>query len=86
MQTLREAYSDAYLTAHFEVPGDMFNMALEAQKRGMGIVGSTSNLLSFIGGRIDEALRRSTLGKERLQFVLGTESGMVTSIVNLIKV
>eukprot|EP00955_Chlamydomonas_euryale_P015646 167491-Chlamydomonas_euryale.AAC.4 len=27
---VRKAYSDAYLTAHFEVPGEMFTLAMEA--------------------------------------------------------
>jgi len=34
-------YGDAFLTAHFEVPGEMFSLAME-QRRGMGTVGSTT--------------------------------------------
>ncbi|KAJ8772278.1 hypothetical protein K2173_027455 [Erythroxylum novogranatense] len=49
------------------------------QRRGMGVVGSTQNLLDFIKKRVQEAVDRNA--NDRLQFVLGTESGMVTSIV-----
>lgn len=72
-------YCDAFLTAHFEVPGEMFALAMEAKRRGMGVVGSTQNILDFIKERVLEALDRKV--DEHLQFVLGTESGMVTSIV-----
>ena len=30
-QRVRQQYADAYFTAHFEVPGEMFLLALEAQ-------------------------------------------------------
>lgn len=80
---VREAYSDAYLTAHFEVPGEMFKLALEAGSRGAGVVGSTSNILDFISSRLDEALERPF--PERLRFVLGTETGMATSIVRRVQ-
>lgn len=81
--TVKGAYGDAYITAHFEVPGEMFKLAMEAKKRGMGVVGSTSNILDFITSTVkDQVLNRTT---DRLQFVLGTESGMITSIVNTVK-
>lgn len=76
---VREGYGDAYQTAHFEVPGDMFALAMEAKQRGMGVVGSTQNILNFIEGRVKEAIGRGF--DDRLQFVLGTEAGMVTAIV-----
>ena len=48
----REGYRDAYLTAHFEVPGEMFRLAMEAKRqRGMGVVGSTQNILDFISAK-----------------------------------
>lgn len=72
-------YCDAFLTAHFEVPGEMFSLAMEAKRRGMGVVGSTQNILDFIKERVREALDRDV--DDHLQFVLGTETGMVTSIV-----
>lgn len=72
-------YCDAFLTAHFEVPGEMFALAMEAKRRGMGVVGSTQNILDFIKERVKEALDRKV--DEHLQFILGTESGMLTSIV-----
>lgn len=76
---VRQGYGDAYQTAHFEVPGEMFALAMEAKQRGRGVVGSTSNILDFIKGHVSECLQRGF--EDRLQFVLGTESGMVTSIV-----
>ncbi|KAJ3671733.1 hypothetical protein LUZ60_007812 [Juncus effusus] len=76
---LKDIYLDAFLTAHFEVPGEMFALAMEAKQRGMGVVGSTQNILDFIKNRVKEALERNV--DEHLQFVLGTESGMITSIV-----
>lgn len=76
---IKDLYNDAFLTAHFEVPGEMFSLAMEAKKRGMGVVGSTKNILDFITDRVKEALVRNS--DENLQFVLGTESGMITSIV-----
>lgn len=79
MEKIKEMYCDAFLTAHFEVPGEMFSLAMEAKRRGMGVVGSTQNILDFISHRVQEALERNV--NEHLQFVLGTESGMVTAIV-----
>lgn len=37
-EVVREAYGDAYLTAHFEVPGEMFTLAMEV---GMGLCHAT---------------------------------------------
>ncbi|KAF5842215.1 hypothetical protein DUNSADRAFT_8614 [Dunaliella salina] len=82
-EIVREAYSDAYLTAHFEVPGEMFTLAMEAKGRGMGVVGSTSNILDFIVLKVKDALARPF--GDRLKFVLGTESGMITSIVRKVQ-
>ncbi|KAJ8748033.1 hypothetical protein K2173_011854 [Erythroxylum novogranatense] len=79
VEKINEMYCDAFLTAHLEVPGEMFSLAMEAKRRGMGVVGSTQNLLDFIKKRVQEAVDRNA--NDRLQFVLGTESGMVTSIV-----
>ncbi|KZV34760.1 quinolinate synthase, chloroplastic-like [Dorcoceras hygrometricum] len=80
---INEMYCDAFLTAHFEVPGEMFSLAMEAKRRGMGVVGSTQNILDFIKERVQEALNRNV--NDHLQFVLGTESGMVTSIVSAVR-
>ncbi|KAG2437634.1 hypothetical protein HYH02_011273 [Chlamydomonas schloesseri] len=77
-------YGDAYLAAHFEVPGEMFRLAMQAKRsRGMGVVGSTSNILDFIADKVREAL--AAPHPERLQFVLGTEAGMITSIVRKVQ-
>jgi quinolinate synthase len=78
VERLERDYGDALLAAHFEVPGGMFRLALAAQARGRGVVGSTSNILAFIEGAAASAAKRGD-GHERV--VLGTESGMVASIV-----
>ena len=83
MERIKEMYCDAFLTAHLEVPGEMFSLAMEAKRRGMGVVGSTQNILDFIKERVQEALDRNV--NDHLQFVLGTESGMVTSIVAAVR-
>ena len=80
---VRREHADAFVTAHLEVPGEMFEIALEAQRRGKGVVGSTSDILGFIGARVDEAAQRGS--HERLSFVLGTEAGMITSIVRRVR-
>lgn len=82
-RVVQEIYGDAYLTAHFEVPGEMFRLAMDAKKRGMGIVGSTSNILDFIRTTVEDQISKRT--NDRLQFVLGTESGMITSIVHAVQ-
>ena len=75
-------YGDAYVTAHFEVPGEMFKLATRAaRERDMGVVGSTKNILDFVIEKVDEAIGRKLPSGERLSFVLGTETGMVTAIV-----
>ncbi|GBG61338.1 hypothetical protein CBR_g20372 [Chara braunii] len=83
VKRVKAGYSDAYQTAHFEVPGEMFALAMEAKRRQMGVVGSTSNILSFIADKTQEAIARGH--DQRLQFVLGTESGMITSIVGKVR-
>ncbi|PUZ75450.1 hypothetical protein GQ55_1G170400 [Panicum hallii var. hallii] len=83
VEKIKEQYCDAFLTAHFEVPGEMFSLAIEAKKRGMGVVGSTQNILDFIKDHLKGALDRNV--DDHLQFVLGTESGMITSIVAAVR-
>ncbi|MEW5298785.1 MAG: hypothetical protein WDW36_001868 [Sanguina aurantia] len=78
-EQVRLGYADALLAAHFEVPGEMFTLAMEAKTRGRGVVGSTSNILDFISAKVADSLAAPL--PERLQFILGTESGMITSIV-----
>jgi quinolinate synthase len=80
---VREEYSDAYWTAHLEVPGEMFELAAWAQSEGRGVVGSTSNILGFISERVGQRLQEP--GPARISFVLGTESGMITSIVKQVR-
>ncbi|ETV74437.1 hypothetical protein, variant 2 [Aphanomyces astaci] len=68
---VRSDYADVYTTAHFEVPGEMFTLAMEAQNDGRGVVGSTSNILNFIKDKTAAALDAGS--NERLRFILGTE-------------
>jgi|EP00670_Eutreptiella_braarudii_P001728 quinolinate synthase len=80
---IRKEYPDAYVTAHLEVPGEMFAVALEAQHAGRGVVGATSNILSFI---TEKAQQMIAAGKPATaQFILGTEAGMITPIVRKVQ-
>ena len=81
---VRADYPEAHITAHLEVPGEMFALGLEAQRRGRGVVGSTSEILGHITREVQAAGKR---GPEpvHLQFVLGTEAGMITSIVHAVR-
>jgi quinolinate synthase len=83
VEQLMRDHSDAFHTAHLEVPGEMFRLAVEAQRRGRGVVGSTSDILGFIAGKVAEAAARP--GPARLQVVLGTEAGMITAIVKRVR-
>jgi quinolinate synthase len=91
VQVVRQRYQDSFITAHLEVPGEMFQIAMEKSLEGKGIVGSTSDILHFISKKVEEAavedrqIHGSTGSKRRLRFVLGTEAGMVTSIVRSVQ-
>jgi quinolinate synthase len=87
-QVERDYYElgDVDITAHLEVPGEMFALALRAQREGRGVVGSTKNILDHVIARVDALLsqpRNETV--RRLRFVLGTEAGMVTAIVRSLR-
>jgi quinolinate synthase len=79
VERVRRDYADAYCTAHLEVPGEMFGLAAAAQHQGRGVVGSTSNILAFIGDLVRR--RAAEPGGDTLPVILGTEAGMITSIV-----
>jgi quinolinate synthase len=79
VRRVREEHPEAFITAHLEVPGEMFALGLAAQRKGRGVVGSTSNILGFIDARVKDAVSRGS--DERMEFVLGTEAGMITPIV-----
>jgi quinolinate synthase len=83
VRRVRDEHPDAYYTAHLEVPGEMFALAADAARQGRGCVGSTSDILHFIRGRLAEQLGQE--GPARLQFVLGTEAGMITAIVDRVQ-
>ncbi len=78
---VEQSYPDAFVTAHLEVPGEMFALGLERQRRGAGVVGSTSDILSFIEKALRAAIDAGGEEPQTLQFVLGTEAGMITPIV-----
>jgi quinolinate synthase len=83
VNVVKQRYPDVFVTAHLEVPGEMFNLALDAQDNDSGVVGSTSNILSFIADKVNEHATSKTNG--RLRFVLGTEAGMITAIVRKVQ-
>ena len=83
VELVREHYPDVFVTAHLEVPGEMFALGLEAQRRGRGVVGSTSNILAFVLGKVDEAIAKGE--SSHLRFILGTEAGMITPIVRQVQ-
>lgn len=83
VEAVKRNYDDAFVTAHLEVPGEMFQVAMEKSMEGRGVVGSTSDILNFITKKVDEAAKEG--GESRLKFVLGTEAGMVTSIVKSVQ-
>jgi quinolinate synthase len=106
VQTVKESYDDCFMTAHLEVPGEMFEIAMEKSLEGNGVVGSTSDILGFITQKVQAAVAVTASGGEgspsstvsnknrkaggsggrtRLRFVLGTEAGMVTSIVQSVQ-
>ncbi len=82
-ERVRAEHGADFVTAHLEVPGEMFEIALAARDEGRGCVGSTSDILTFIEDRV----RAAGLGEGpgHLRFVLGTESGMITSIVRRVQ-
>lgn len=87
VKTVKENYDDAYVTAHLEVPGEMFEIAMEKSLDDKGVVGSTSDILKFISRKIAEEVEGNNNPAEirRLKFILGTEAGMVTSIVKSVQ-
>ncbi len=83
VQEVKRSYTDSFVTAHLEVPGEMFRLALAAQQEHKGVVGSTSNILGFITEKVNNKVAKGQGG--RLRFVLGTEAGMITSIVRRVQ-
>jgi quinolinate synthase len=83
VQRVERDYPDALVTAHLEVPGEMFALGFRAQRAGRGVVGSTSNILDFIGQRVDRV--NGATKPTKLQFLLGTEAGMTTAIARRVQ-
>jgi quinolinate synthase len=77
VDAVKRNYDDAFVTAHLEVPGEMFEIAMERSMEGRGVVGSTSDILKFITAKVDEAAKNpgSSEPGKRLKFILGTEAG-----------
>lgn len=93
-ETTRREYPDAFITAHLEVPGEMFHLGLEHQLAGKGVVGSTADILRFITTKVREAVAAAdpsdvayddAARAPTLRFVLGTEAGMITPIVRQVQ-
>jgi len=84
-RVIREHYQHAMVAAHLEVPGEMFDLALEAQAEGRGVVGSTADILNFIIERVDAAIASGSAPTEPISVILGTEAGMITSIVRAVQ-
>jgi quinolinate synthase len=81
VDAVRRNYEDSYVTAHLEVPGEMFEVAMQKSLEDKGVVGSTSDILKFIAAKVRAAAESGSTEPQRLKFILGTEAGMVTSIV-----
>mmetsp|Transcript_18701 Transcript_18701/g.20855 ORF Transcript_18701/g.20855 Transcript_18701/m.20855 type:complete len:554 (+) Transcript_18701:85-1746(+) len=86
VDTVKKHYDDAFVTAHLEVPGEMFEIGMEKSLEDRGVVGSTSDILNFISKKVHEtAISDAKNDRRRLKFILGTEAGMVTSIVKAVQ-
>lgn len=86
VETVKRSYADAFVTAHLEVPGEMFEIAMQKSLSDTGVVGSTSDILNFISRKVRQAaILGGASEKQRLKFILGTEAGMVTSIVSSVQ-
>lgn len=79
VRRVRAEEPGSFVTAHLEVPGEMFELALEKRAEDRGVVGSTSDILAFISRKVKDAAAHDA--GRTLRFVLGTEAGMITSIV-----
>jgi quinolinate synthase len=73
---IKNDYPEALLSAHLEVPGEMFELAHEAVKQNKGVVGSTSDILKFVLTKIE-----NTSDQNKIQFILGTESGLAGGMI-----
>lgn len=91
VETVKHFYNESFVTAHLEVPGEMFDIAMHKSLSDDGVCGSTSDILKFIARKVREAATSTSTAaigsskERRLQFILGTEAGMVTSIVSSVQ-
>lgn len=74
---IKKDYPEALMSAHLEVPGEMFELAHDAAKKDRGVVGSTSNILDFIIKKIE-----NSAAQNKIQFILGTESGLASGMIS----
>jgi quinolinate synthase len=73
---IKKDYPEALMSAHLEVPGEMFELAHQAVKKNKGVVGSTSDILKFVLKKIE-----NTSDQNKIQFILGTESGLASGMI-----
>jgi len=85
VDTVEKHYDDAFVTAHLEVPGEMFSIGMKKSLDDRGVVGSTSDILNFISKKVHEAAIDPRTSKDRLRFILGTEAGMLTAVVKSVQ-
>lgn len=82
---------ECFVTAHLEVPGEMFKIAMKKSLTDQGVVGSTSDILTFIARKVKQEATNASSNPDpnrtprRLKFILGTEAGMVSSIVQSVQ-
>ncbi len=77
-------YAADLWTAHLEVPSAMFGLALRAMQEGRGVVGSTSDILDFVGRFVETWCREPGASAQR-RVVLGTETGLVTALIERVR-
>ena len=65
VKTVNENYADAYVSAHLEVPGEMFEVAMEKSLTDKGVVGSTADILNFIKRKVEEEAAALPVGTEK---------------------
>ena len=84
VERVRTAYPDACVAAHLEVPGEMFLLGLEREKNDRGCGGQH---VEYPGVHPSQRSRDAIDGKDEatLQFILGTEAGMITPIVRQVQ-
>ena len=63
VDTIKKKYDDAHVTAHLEVPSEMFEITMQKCLVGKGVVGSTSDILKFISQKVSQSTPNSSNSK-----------------------